>query len=64
MAMSWIGALFFILYVVVVAALAVLVVWALVLLIIFLRLRIAELRRLQAGADPAGSTDPAGTAGP
>jgi len=61
MAMSGIGALFFILYIAVVAALAVLVVWALVLLIIFLRLRIAELRRLQAGAVTEGA-GPAGTA--
>lgn len=43
-AMSGIGALVAILYFLIVAAVAVLSVWALVLLIIFLRLRIAELR--------------------
>ena len=41
---SGVGALMIILYFLVIAAVAVLAVWALVLLVIFLRLRIAELR--------------------
>ena len=49
MAFSGFGAIFAILYFVVVAAVAVLGVWALVLLIIFLRLRITELRGAQTG---------------
>ena len=48
MAVSGFGAIFAILYFLIVAAVAVLGVWALVLLIIFLRLRITELR----GAGP------------
>lgn len=44
MAMSGLGGIFLILYFLVVAGVAVLAVWALVLVIIFLRLRIAELR--------------------
>jgi hypothetical protein len=51
MAASGIGLIFGLLYFLAVAAVAVLVVWALVLLIIFLRLRIAEMR---AAAGAAG----------
>ena len=46
---SGIGAIFVILYFLVVAALAVLVVWALILVITYLRLRIAQLRGGSAG---------------
>lgn len=53
MAMHGFGAVFGILYLVVVAAVTVLAIWALVLLIIFLRLRINELR-----AAPGGAGDP------
>lgn len=48
MALTGVGAVFGILYFLLVAAAAVLAVWALVLLIIFLRLRIAELRAASA----------------
>ena len=44
MAMSGVGVVFGVLYLLAVVAFAVLVVWVLVLLIIFLRLRIAQLR--------------------
>jgi hypothetical protein len=47
---SGIGALMIIVYFLVVAAVAILAVWALVLLVIFLRLRIAELRAAAAGS--------------
>ena len=55
MAFSGLGAVFAILYFLVVAAVAVLSVWALVLLIIFLRLRIAELRSSAAGPGTPGA---------
>ena len=54
-AMSGVGALVAILYFLIVAAVAVLSVWALVLLIIFLRLRIAELRSAAAGQGTPGT---------
>ena len=54
-AMSGVGALVAILYFLIVAAVAVLSVWALVLLIIFLRLRIAELRSAAAGQGTPGA---------
>ncbi|MBD7995547.1 hypothetical protein H9639_09590 [Arthrobacter sp. Sa2CUA1] len=59
MAMQGIGAFFFLLYILGIVALFVLLVWALVLSIIFLRLRIAELRRLR----PAMAKESSGTAG-
>ena len=55
-AFSGVGAVFGILYVLVILAVTVLAIWALVLLIIFLRLRIAELRSATNAApgDPLG----------
>ena len=60
MAVQGIGVLFAIIYLLGI----VLVVWALVLLIIFLRLRIAELRRRQAGELNVGRAGSGGTPGP
>ncbi|MER2133636.1 MAG: hypothetical protein ABS910_03015 [Arthrobacter sp.] len=57
MAISGVGAVFGILYVLVVLAVAVLSIWALVLVIVFLRLRIAELR---SAAGTGGTADPLG----
>ncbi|WAP52119.1 hypothetical protein OL239_02025 [Arthrobacter sp. ATA002] len=54
MAASGVGLIFVLLYFLVIAAVAVLVVWALVLAIMFLRLRIAEMR---AAAGPAGGSE-------
>ncbi len=53
--MMAVGALFGILYFLLVATVAVLCVWALVLLIIFLRLRIAELRAAAAASGTQGT---------
>ncbi|WP_104102241.1 hypothetical protein [Arthrobacter sp. 08Y14] len=54
-AISGVGALFALPYFLIVAAVAVLSVWALVLLIIFLRLRIAEMRSAASGQGAPGT---------
>lgn len=53
MAMSGVGAVFAIVYVLGLLAVAVLGIWALVLVIVFLRLRIAELRTAARSGGPA-----------
>ncbi|MBD8044390.1 hypothetical protein H9638_11300 [Arthrobacter sp. Sa2BUA2] len=63
MAMQGIGAFFFLLYILGIVALFVLLVWALVLSIIFLRLRIAELRRLRPATAKEGSDNAGGASG-
>lgn len=55
--MSGVGAVFAILYVLGIIAVAVLSIWALVLVIIFLRLRIAELRSGAGAVGPGNSLD-------
>jgi hypothetical protein len=60
MAMQGVGVVFAILYFLIIAAVTVLAVWALVLLVIFLRLRIAEMRAASgAGGDAVPGNDPA-----
>ena len=56
-AMQGVGVVFAILYFLIIAAVTVLAVWALVLLVIFLRLRIAEMR---AASGTNGSADAGG----